>query len=137
MPQVHPARLLTTRRRTAFAIVITAYILFLAIHGPLHLGHTESGWLLPLDFVPHGWPFIVANVALYACLCWLAFCFIRGTEGRERLFMVGWSAHLVLYPIEKLWPESTAMVQYIGDFALAGALLAAMSLLLRPAPVSH
>lgn len=136
MSKGRPARLLTTRWRTAFALVVTAYILALAIRGTLHLGHTPSGWLLPLDFLLHGWPLIAANVALYAYLCWLAFWFIRGTVGRERLFMAGWFAHLVLYPVEKLWPESGPVIQYVGDFGLVVALVAAVSLLLRPPPAA-
>jgi hypothetical protein len=117
-------------------VVITTYILFLAIHGPLHLGHAESGWLLPLDFVLHGWPLVTANIAFYLYVCWLALCFIRGSKGRERLFISGWVAHLVLYPVEKLWPQSSQAIQYIGTLALVLSLMAALSLLRRPAPSS-
>jgi hypothetical protein len=132
----HPARLLTTRQRTAAALSVTLFILFLAIRGGLHLGHTEGGWILPLDFVLQGWPLIAANVAFYGYLCWLAFCFIRGSEGRERIFMAGWFVHLALYPVEKLWPQSSAAMQYVTVAGLAVAVLAAVSLLLNPAPIA-
>jgi hypothetical protein len=60
--------------------------------GDSHRAHTR-GWLLqPLDFVLHGWPLVAANVVFYGYLCWLAFWFIRGTHGRERVVMVGWFA---------------------------------------------
>jgi hypothetical protein len=105
-----------------------------AVRGALHLGHTESGWLLPIDYLLHGWALIAANVAFYLYLCWLAFCFIRGSEGRERIFMAGWFTHLVLYPLEKLWPLTAQGIQYIGTLALAVSILAAVSLLVHPAP---
>lgn len=50
--------------------------------------------------------------------------------------MAGWFAHLVLYPVEKLWPESGPVIQYVGDFGLVVALVAAVSLLLRPPPAA-
>ena len=134
MSEGRPARLLTTRWKTLFALIVTAYILWLAVHGPLHLGHTESGWLLPLDSLLHGWPLIAVNVALYLYLCWLAFWFIRGTEGRERLFIAGWLFHLILWPVERLSPRSGTTIQYLGAFGLVVALFAAACLLLRPAP---
>jgi hypothetical protein len=134
MSEARPARLLTTRLRTALAIGVTGFILWLAVRGGLHLGHTQSGWLLPIDYLLHGWALIAANVALYLYLCWLAFCFIRGSEGRERIFMAGWFTHLVLYPVEKLWPLTAQAIQYIGTLALAISILAAVSLLLHPAP---
>jgi hypothetical protein len=80
---------------------LTAFVLALAIRGGLHLGHTESGWLLPLDFVLRGWPLIAVNVAFYGYLCWLGFSFIRGTAGPERLFMVGWFASILLSPLDR------------------------------------
>ena len=135
MTEGRPARLLTTRTRIAVALVVTVYILVLAVRGGLHLGYTESGWILPLDFVLHGWPLVAANVAFYGYLSWLAFCFIRGSEGRERLFMAGWFTHLLLYPVERLWPRSSAAMQYLTVAGLAIAVLAAISLLVHPAPV--
>jgi hypothetical protein len=91
---------------------------------------------LPLDFLLHGWPLIAANLAFYAYLCWLALCFIRGSEGRERIFMAGWFAHLVLYPVERLWPQSASAMKYVAVCGLAAAVLAALSLLQHPAPVA-
>jgi hypothetical protein len=59
-----------------------------------------------LDFLLHGGALIAVNAAFYGHLCWLAFWFIKGTGGREQLFMSGWFAHLVLSPLEKIWPKS-------------------------------
>jgi hypothetical protein len=137
LAQGRPARLLTTRQRTAAALAVTLFILILAIRGGLHLGHTDSGWILPLDYVLHGWVLIAANVAFYAYLCWLAFCFIRGSQGRERIFIAGWFAHLVLYPVERLLPESAAVMKFVTVCGLAVAVVAAVSLLLHPAPVEN
>jgi len=134
LPEGRPARLLTTRWKTLFALIVTAYLLWLGVHGPLHLGHTESGSLRPLDSLLHGWPLIAVNVALYLYLCWVAFWFIRGTEGRERLFLAGWLFHLILWPVERLSPRSATTIQYLGMFGLVVALFAAVWLLLRPAP---
>ena len=134
MSEGRPARLLTARWKSLIALTVTAYMLWLTVHGPLHLGHTESGWLLPLDSLLHVWPLIAVNVALYLYLCWLVFWFIRRTEGRERLFLAGWSFHLILWPVERLWPQSGTTIQYLGTVGFVVALFAAVWLLLRPAP---
>ncbi|HSM87045.1 MAG TPA: hypothetical protein VLT16_12880, partial [Candidatus Limnocylindrales bacterium] len=84
------------------------------------------------DFVLHGWPLVAVNLALYGYLCWLGFWFIRGTGGRERLFLVGWFANILLSPIETLQSRWVVAINYIGAFGLALALLAALSLLLHP-----
>jgi hypothetical protein len=113
--------------------VLTLYVFLLALHGPLHLGHTPSGWLLPLDFVLHGWLLVLVNVAFYFYLCWIAFSLIRASEGRERLFVIGWGVDLALHPIEMVWPQTHAAIQYAVAVGLAGAIIAAVSLLLHPA----
>jgi len=131
LAQSNPARLLTTRLRTRVAVGLTAFVFALAVRDGLHLGHTR-GWLLPLDFVLHGWPLIAANVAFYGYLCWLGFWFIRGTVGRERAFMVGWFAAILLSPLEPLRPEWAMVIRYMCIFGLAVALLAVLSLLWHP-----
>jgi hypothetical protein len=91
------------------ALGLTAFVFALAIRGGLHFGHTESGSLLPWDFLLHGRALIAANVALYLYLCWLGFWFVRGTAGTERVFMVGWFANILLGPIDfgdrRNWPQ--------------------------------
>ena len=130
------AKVLTTRLRIAVALAFTGFALLLAIHGRIHLGHTPSGWtpsgwLLPLDFVLHGLPLILANVAFYCYLCWLGFCFVRGTESQERYFFIGWFAGILLSPIKAVRPEWTIGIKYIGICGLAVALFAALTLLFR------
>jgi hypothetical protein len=132
LTQAHPATLLTTRVRTAVALGLTAFVFALAV---LHWGHTKSGWLLWLGFVPQGWPQIAVNVVFYGYLCWLGFWFIRGTGGRERFFMVGWFVSILLSPLERVRPQWAAAFEHIGTLGLAMALLAALSLLLAPANV--
>lgn len=110
---------------------LTAFVFALAIRDALHPRHTR-GLLLSWFFSLHGWPLIGVNVALYAYLGWLAFCFIRGTESRERVFMVGWFVGILLRPVEVFLPSWVAAVRYFGAFGLAVALLAAVSLLLNP-----
>lgn len=109
-------------------------MLWLGVHASLHLGQTESGWLLPLDSLLHGWVLMAVNLAVYLYLCWLAFWFIRGTEGRERLFIAAFVFHLILWPVERLWPRSGTTIQYLGNFGVAVALFASVWLLIRPAP---
>jgi hypothetical protein len=72
------------------------------------------------------------NVFVYGYICWLGFWFIRGTEGRERLFMVGWFASVVLWPLKMLRPEWVVAMRHIGVFGMAVALLAAVALLMVP-----
>jgi hypothetical protein len=88
--------------------------------------------LLPLDFLLHGRPLVAANVVFYGYLCWLAFWFIRGTHGRERVFMVGWFSATLLSPLEMLRRGLTVEIRYICALGLAVSLFAAGSLLLHP-----
>jgi hypothetical protein len=130
MSQLLPTRLLTTRLRTGLAFSLTAFALALTI---VHWSHTKSGWLFTYGW--HGWLPIGLDVFFYCYLCWLGFWFIRGTVGPERLFMVGWFASILLSPLEALRPQ-WAVVKHIGTFGLAVALLAALSLLLKPSDVA-
>lgn len=122
-------RLLTTRTRIAVAISLTVLLLLLAVRGALW--HTTSGTLL-LDFGLHGWPLLAVNVAFYAYLCWLAFCFIRASAGKERVFIVGWFVNILLWPVTVIRPEWTVAEHCVSGIALGVALLAAISLLLAP-----
>ena len=132
--QSQPTRLLTTSLRKGVAVGLSALAFVLAVRDVLHLGH-KPGSLLPLDFVLHGWPLVAANVLFYGYLCWLAFWFIRGTKGRERVVMVGWFATILLSPLETLQHRWAMEIRYVCAFGLAVALLAAASLLLHPAVV--
>src|SRR5690349_1817243 len=100
MPQ-----LLSTRGKIAAAIAITAFLLALGIRNGLHIGTTPSGWLLPLDFILHGWPLVAVNVAFYGYLWWVGFCFVRNSHGRERIFVLGWATAILLWPLERLRPQ--------------------------------
>src|SRR5277367_3309102 len=101
MAQSRPTRLLTTRWRAGVAVGLTACVLALALRDVVLSSH-RRGLLLPLDFWLHGWPLIAANVIFYGYLCWLAFWFIRGSHGRERVFIVGWFSATLLPPLELL-----------------------------------
>jgi hypothetical protein len=117
------------------AVGLTAWVFALSVRDVFHLGHIR-GLLLPLDFfLLHGWPLIAANVVLYGYLCWLAFWFIRGTKGRERVVMAGWFSAILLSPLEILHHGWAVEIRWICMFGSAVALLAAVSLLLRPAVV--
>ncbi|MGB0014669.1 MAG: hypothetical protein WBQ03_23955 [Candidatus Sulfotelmatobacter sp.] len=115
------------------AVFLTAFVFMLAVRDVLL--PTHRGLLLPLDFLFHGWPLVAANVVFYGYLCWLAFCFIRGTHGRERVFIIGWFSAVLLPPLEVLQHRFTVEIRYICAFGLAVSLYAAVSLLLRPAGI--
>jgi len=139
LEQPHPLRILTTRTRISVAVGFTAYLLVLSTRGVLHPGHMKDGWLLPIDFVLHGWSLKALNAALFVYLCWLGFCFIRGTHGRERLIMIGcWFAETpkwatsALRPDWALRPEWGAACKYISIIGFTVALLTAISLMLHP-----
>jgi hypothetical protein len=134
MAQSLPIPLLTTRARTATAVVVTAFILAQAIRGQLRPSR-ESAWLIPPDGTLPDWLTIILNVSFYAFLYWLGFCFIRGTQGRERLFMVAWFADLLLSPVRILGPPWSVMSRSIGILGLAIALFVAVSLLRRPSNI--
>src|ERR1700730_7406778 len=95
-------------------------------------GHTKSGWLFTTGLVLHGWLPTALDVFFYGYLCWLGFWFIRGTKGPEGVFMVGWSAGVLLSPLAALRPQWAVAIRHLGAFGLAVALLASLSLLLEP-----
>lgn len=113
------------------AVGLTACVLALALRDVLLSSH-RRGLLLPGDFWLHGWPLIAANVVFYGYLCWLAFCFIRGSHGRERVFIVGWFSAILLPPLELLQRGFALEIRYICAFGLAVSLVAAVSILLHP-----
>ena len=131
MPKHRPALLLTTRTRSAVAVGLTLYVLVLAVRGGVL--HESSEWPVLRGFGLHGPLLILINVVLYAYLCWLGFVFVRSTHGRERLVMSGWFVDILLSPLTILLSESTVAVRIIGALGLTIALMAAISLLLRPA----
>lgn len=126
----HPARLLTNRARTILALGLTALVFVQDVRG-LRLGHAESRWFLGAPLL-RGWTLVGVNALIYTYICWLAFWFIRGTAGRERAFMVGWFAGILLWPLRLLRPQWATAIRHISAFGLAVALLAALALLLEP-----
>jgi len=120
-------QLLKTRGKVGAAIGITALLLALGIFGA-----RPTGWLLPLEFIIHGSALLAVNVIFYCYLWWGGLCFVRGTHGRERIFILGWITAILLWPLESLRPQWTGMVGYIGDFGLVVALITLVGVLLRP-----
>lgn len=127
--------LLTSRTASAITVGLTALLFVWSVRDVPTVHKRQQGWLLPLDFFLHGWALVAANVIFYIWLLWLAFWFIRGTHGRERVVVVGWLPNILLPPLLLLRPSWTVGITYIGIFGLAVALLAAVSLLLHPAHV--
>ena len=111
--------------------ILTAFVLAQAIRGLLRPARAGS-WLITSDGVLPGWLTIALNVAFYVAFCWGAFLFIRGTEGRERFFMVGWWAVILLSPLRTLSSQWSTTISYVDSFGLAVALVLAISLVLRP-----
>lgn len=106
----------------------TVSLLGLAIRGIIRRSH--AGWLVPQSILFHGWVLVVFNIAIYGEICWIAFWCIRRTIGRERLFMVGMFANILLWPARTLLPQWAFAIRHIGAFGLAVATLAALTLLL-------
>lgn len=128
LSQRSPAQLLTTRRRSAIAVVLTAFVLIQAIRA-LYGQHAQSRWLFSPPL--HGWILVTVNASYYAYMCWLGFWLIRGTAGRERLFMVGWFADLLLWPLKILRPGWAEAVRHVGVLSLLTSVLAALALMVE------
>ncbi|MBZ5527903.1 MAG: hypothetical protein LAN71_08390 [Acidobacteriia bacterium] len=114
------------------AVAVTAFLFARAIRGPLHPARTEFERLLQLDGLLHGWVAMAINIAFYASLCGGALKCIYDAGGRERLFMVGLFAKFLLFPLGILGSYWVETIGHIGMLGSAVALLAALSLLLRP-----
>jgi hypothetical protein len=48
--------------------------------------------------------------------------------------MIGWAVSVLLTPLEWFWPEGISLIRYTDVLALLIALLAALSLWVRPLP---
>jgi hypothetical protein len=121
---------LSTRFRRVLATVFCAWGFTLDVRNLL-LGRAVHGnWLF--EFALHGVLLAILNVAFYAVLFLMIFSIVVETRGRERLIMIGWSIDMVLSPVKMLLPEWVSALRMISVFALALALAAATSLLLRP-----
>jgi hypothetical protein len=123
-------KLLTTTTRIVLAIILTAYLFTMAVREALF--HQSSSYLLIDHFfgVKGAW-LMGVNVILYAYLCWLAFCYIGGTAGRERLFMLSWFAGILPWPLVALKPEWSTAEAYVSIVAFGMALFSAGSLLAK------
>ena len=128
MTESHPTRLLTTRLRIMVAMAWAVYLLALAIRSIIRRSH--AGWFVPQSILFHGWVLIVFNIVIYGEICWIAFWCIRRTVGRERFFMMGMFADILLWPARMLLPQWALAIRHIGAFGLAVATLAALTLLL-------
>ena len=124
--------MLTTRARAAVGMVVTAYVLAQGIRELLRPAHADCGLLITSDGWLPGWLVIVLNVGFYAVFWWGGFWFIRGNQGRERLFMIGWFTFFLLSPLRTLGPEWCVTVNYLDRFGLVVALVVAVSLVVRP-----
>ena len=128
LTESHPTRLLTTRLRIMVAMAWAVYLLALAIRGIIRRSH--AGWFVPQSILFHGWVLIVFNIVIYGEICLIAFWCIRRTVGRERFFMMGMFADILLWPARMLLPQWAFAIRHIGAFGLAVATLAALTLLL-------
>ncbi len=80
----------------------------------------------------HGVPLLIANILIYGWICWIGFWFIRGAAGRERVFMVGFFADILPWPLRMLRPDWAIAIRHFTAIGLAVAVLAALTLLLDP-----
>jgi len=128
LTESHPAWLLTTRLRIMVAMAWAVYMLALAIRAIIRRGH--AGWFVPQSVIFHGWVLIVFNIVIFGDICLIAFWCIRRTVGRERYFMIGMFADILLWPARMLLPQWAFAIRHVGAFGLAVATLAALTLLL-------
>jgi hypothetical protein len=134
-PVKRSAWLLTTRRRAAMAVGLTAFLFALSIKDELHGSRVKPLWPL-FDGLLHGWLIVAINVAFYGYFCWLAYWFIYRSKGWERVFFGGWFGPFLLSPLKVLHPEWAALVRHVETFGNTLSLLVALSFLLN-APPSH
>jgi len=117
-------------------MAFTAYALVLAVRGGLHPGRNGTSWLMPASPILYGRPLVIANILIYGWLCWIAFWLVRGTAGRERVFMLGFFADILPWPLKILRPDWALPIRHFAAIGLAVAVLAALTLLLDPPHVA-
>lgn len=127
---------LTSRLRILVAAGVTALFLALTIRGILY-GQPKAQWIISPSFLLHGWLLIAVKLLFCSCIYWVGFTVIRNTIGRERIFYVGWSLGLFLWPFRLLWPQVAVPIRHIDAFGMVTALFAALALLLEHSEPTH
>lgn len=130
--------LFATRRRTLVATAFTALMFVDFVWAELLPPQAKPGglfvakpdWLFSGLWL-HGWALISVNFAFWAYICRLGFSEMHESEGRQRLFVVGFFAGIVLWPVEWLEPEWAEPVKLITMAGLAFALCIGFSALLH------
>lgn len=133
MTTVPRERLLNTRLRAAAAAILTGLVLLLLVHGPFYSRY-YSGFKWPFEGLLHGATLVIVNVITYGWMYWIVFWLVRGTQGRERLVTAGWALASVMSPLRHLLPRFAMVFRSLEEVELAAAVLAAVSLLVHPAP---
>ena len=115
-----------TTTRIVVAIIVTACLFALSLRD-LHVRpRSTRPWFELFD--GGGWA-LAANVAFYGWICWMAFWWIRGTKGRERLLTVCWFSIILTEPLVALGREWSIALDYVDSATLGVALCAAVSML--------
>lgn len=130
--------LFATRRRTLVGTAFTAFMFVDFLWAELLPPRAKPGglfvakpdWLFSGLWL-HGWALIAVNFAFWAYICWLGFSEMHESEGRQMLFIIGWFAGIVLWPVGWLAPQWAEPVGLISIAGLALALWVGMSALLR------
>ncbi len=73
------------------AVALTTFVLVQAIRGALTRGNVPDDFILVNGFFfLNGWPNLALSIFFRAYVCFLAYWFIRSTQGTERIVMLGW-----------------------------------------------
>lgn len=96
----------------------------------------KSGWLIPLDSLPLPiWGVLTLNVFFYTYMLWLGYWGYRGTQGNERVVVVGFftSALLgLLGPIKAVSsPQAITPMRLVQALGMSVAFFAALLILLK------
>ncbi len=126
------SRLITSTKGAALALALTGWMTADAIRDTLKppLQQFELPKFLALDFMLPHWMFVAVNIGFYLCLTWLAIAFFRSTAGKERAVVLGWSAKVLLTPLQGINPYVGYAIKYAQAACMMAALGACVSLLL-------
>jgi hypothetical protein len=131
-----PESLITTHRRAGVAIGAAALEFQASIRTILNQGNVPSNWLFEAPGLPE-WTVVAGSLFFYGFICWISFWMIRGTHGRERVFMVAWFLNVLLWPARVFQHEWILEIRYVGAFGQLIALIVGITFLHHPSQQSE
>jgi hypothetical protein len=135
----HKFQLIGNRFSAIIAVCLTGFLAARDLRAIFSAAPYKSGWLIPLDSLPLPiWALITLNLYFYMYMLWLGVWGCRGTQGSERVVVVGFFTSALfglLGPIKTLAsPHAITAIRSVQAVGMSVAFFAALLILLKSSP---